>query len=30
MSDTVADELEEVKAGIIDGSIPVTSYLQSP
>ena len=27
VSDTVADELEQVKAGIIDGSIPVTSYL---
>ena len=27
VSDTVADELEEVRAGIIDGSIPVTSYL---
>ena len=30
VSDTVADELEQVKAGIIDGSIPVTSYLQAP
>ncbi|KRF02961.1 hypothetical protein ASG88_06295 [Nocardioides sp. Soil777] len=27
ISDTLADELEEVKAGIIDGSIEVTSYL---
>ena len=27
VSDTVADELEQVKAGIIDGSIPVASYL---
>ncbi len=27
VSDTVSDELEQVKAGIIDGSIPVTSYL---
>jgi basic membrane protein A and related proteins len=27
VSDTIADELEQVKAGIIDGSIPVTSYL---
>ncbi len=27
VSDTIADELETVKAGIIDGSIPVTSYL---
>ncbi|MEI5672105.1 MULTISPECIES: BMP family lipoprotein [Nocardioides] len=27
ISDTLADELEQVKAGIIDGSIPVTSYL---
>jgi basic membrane protein A and related proteins len=27
VSDTVAAELETVKAGIIDGSIPVTSYL---
>ncbi len=27
VSDTLADELETVKAGIIDGSIPVTSYL---
>ncbi len=27
VSDTVADELEQVKAGIIDGSIPVSSYL---
>jgi basic membrane protein A and related proteins len=28
VSDTIADELEEIKAGIIDGSIEVTSYLQ--
>src|SRR5918993_1526732 len=28
VSDTVSDELEQVRAGIIDGSIPVTSYLQ--
>jgi basic membrane protein A len=28
VSDTVADELEEIKAGIIDGSIEVTSYLK--
>ena len=28
VSDTLAAELDEVKAGIIDGSIPVTSYLQ--
>ncbi|MFA6300287.1 MAG: BMP family ABC transporter substrate-binding protein [Nocardioides sp.] len=28
VSDTVVTELEEIKAGIIDGSIPVTSYLQ--
>lgn len=27
ISDTLTDELETVKAGIIDGSIPVTSYL---
>jgi basic membrane protein A and related proteins len=27
VSDTIADELEQVKAGIIDGSIPVESYL---
>jgi basic membrane protein A len=27
VSDTLPDELEQVKAGIIDGSIPVTSYL---
>ena len=27
VSDTVSAELEKVKAGIIDGSIPVTSYL---
>lgn len=27
ISDSLADELEEVKAGIIDGSIEVTSYL---
>jgi basic membrane protein A and related proteins len=27
VSDTIADELETVKAGIIDGSIPVESYL---
>ncbi len=27
ISDTLADELETVKAGIIDGSIPVESYL---
>jgi len=27
VSDTLADELEQVRAGIIDGSIPVTSYL---
>ncbi|MDN4162363.1 BMP family lipoprotein [Nocardioides abyssi] len=27
VSDTLADELEQVKAGIIDGSIEVTSYL---
>jgi basic membrane protein A len=27
VSDTIADELEQVKAGIIDGSIPVKSYL---
>lgn len=27
ISDTLQDELDEVKAGIIDGSIPVTSYL---
>ena len=27
VSDTLADELEQVKAGIIDGSIPVKSYL---
>ena len=27
VSDTLASELDEVKAGIIDGSIPVTSYL---
>jgi len=27
VSDTITAELEEVKAGIIDGSIPVTSYL---
>ena len=27
VSDTLADELEQVKAGIIDGSIKVTSYL---
>ena len=27
VSDTLAAELEEVKAGIIDGSIKVTSYL---
>ena len=28
VSDSLASELDEVKAGIIDGSIPVTSYLQ--
>ncbi|WP_238993200.1 BMP family lipoprotein [Nocardioides caldifontis] len=28
VSDTVADELEQIKAGIIDGSIEVTSYLE--
>jgi len=28
VSDTVVDELEQVKQGIIDGSIKVTSYLQ--
>lgn len=28
VSDTVADELEEIKAGIIDGSVEVESYLQ--
>lgn len=28
VSDTVIDELEQVKQGIIDGSIKVTSYLQ--
>jgi basic membrane protein A and related proteins len=28
VSDTVAAELDEIKAGIIDGSIKVTSYLQ--
>lgn len=28
VSDTVAAELEEIKAGIIDGSIEVTSYLE--
>ncbi|HET7735271.1 MAG TPA: BMP family ABC transporter substrate-binding protein [Nocardioidaceae bacterium] len=28
VSDTVAGELEEIKAGIIDGSIKVTSYLK--
>ena len=28
VSDTVAGELEEIKAGIIDGSIEVTSYLK--
>jgi basic membrane protein A and related proteins len=28
VSDTVTDELEQVKEGIIDGSIPVTSSLQ--
>lgn len=28
VSDTIADELEEIKAGIIDGSITVDSYLQ--
>jgi hypothetical protein len=28
VSPTLADELETVKAGIIDGSIPVKSYLQ--
>ncbi|MGZ5418838.1 MAG: BMP family lipoprotein, partial [Nocardioides sp.] len=28
ISDTVAAELEEVRAGIIDGSIEVTSYLE--
>ena len=27
VSDTVTDELEQIKAGIIDGSIKVTSYL---
>jgi basic membrane protein A len=27
VSDTVVEELEQVKAGIIDGSIPVESYL---
>ena len=27
VSDTVAAELDEIKAGIIDGSIKVTSYL---
>jgi len=27
VSDTVSAELDEIKAGIIDGSIPVTSYL---
>ena len=27
VSDSLAAELDEVKAGIIDGSIPVTSYL---
>jgi basic membrane protein A and related proteins len=29
VSDSLASELDEVKAGIIDGSIPVTSYLQA-
>jgi basic membrane protein A len=29
VSDTVADELDQVKAGIIDGSIPVESYLNA-
>jgi basic membrane protein A and related proteins len=28
VSDTIADELEEIKAGIIDGSIEVKSYLE--
>jgi basic membrane protein A len=28
VSDSLASELDEVKAGIIDGSIPVNSYLQ--
>lgn len=28
ISDTLKDELEQVKQGIIDGSIPVTSYLE--
>ena len=28
VSDTIAAELDEIKAGIIDGSIEVTSYLQ--
>ena len=27
VSDTLSSELDEVKAGIIDGSIPVNSYL---